>query len=42
MQKDVIDNDPLADSEESRHVSWSVGVGVRVPLREAETTEEQI
>ncbi|MEU6170371.1 MULTISPECIES: hypothetical protein [Streptomycetaceae] len=40
MQKDIIDNDPLVEADESRSVG--VIVGVRIPFREAETTEEQI
>ncbi|SFK51201.1 hypothetical protein SAMN05192584_106292 [Streptomyces pini] len=39
MQKDVINNDPLAGDEENRKPT--VGVTVTIPLRTAEDTEEE-
>lgn len=39
VQKDVINNDPLAGDEENRKPS--VGITVTVPFRNAEDTEEE-
>ncbi|TQK50136.1 hypothetical protein FBY35_0447 [Streptomyces sp. SLBN-118] len=38
MQKDIINNDPLAGDEENRKPS--VGITITIPFRNAEDSEE--